>query len=305
MTNIVALFLLCFLSACIVDQEPEPTNSELLVTRGDIVVVSYNTDTLAVFDQSGSFKRILYQVPTAADNIAGIAWLETSNEILISIDGTPDRIEAISILTGDSRNFYNNVTYFTGTPLGLTQLKNSTDVIASEGATIERFNASGIRETFGAIWPANVHANATSIQGLANGNWLSCSSSAGLRISPDSTSALAAIATATGPVGATASYGCHELSNGTIVVSWNGAAADHVYTYSATLTGATAIVNNIQSTLSDPRGVAIGENDEIYVADATQNKIVEMDSSGNVIRQFGNGILNAPRHVLVVPAFSP
>jgi hypothetical protein len=113
------------------------------------------------------------------------------------------------------------------------------------------------------------------------------------------------MSTATGPAGATASYGCHELSNGTIIVSWNGAAADYIYTYSATLTGATAIVNNIQSTLSDPRGIAIGENDEIYVADATLNKIVELDSTGTIVRQFGNGIVNAPRHLLVVPAFSP
>lgn len=268
-------------------------------------MVSFNADSVVIFDSAGNLKRVLYQVPTAIDTIGGIAWNGATNEILLSIDGTPDRIEAVSVLTGISRSFYNNTTLFTGTPLGIAYLPISGDVIASEGATIERFTSSGIREVHGAIWPTNVHANASQIIPLANGNWLSCSSSAGVRITPDSITALGAIATATGPTGATISFGCAELSNGTIVVAWNGAAADHVYTYAPDLSGGTAIVNNNQSLLSDPRGVAIGENDEIYIADGTRNVIVQLDASGNVIREFGNSILNSPRHLLVIPSFTP
>ncbi len=210
----------------------------------------------------------------------------------------------MSVITGTSRNFYNNVTFYTGTSLALVQLKTSSDVIVSEGATIERFTTEGIRETW-AVWPATVHANSQQIAALASGNWLSCSSTAGLRISPDSTTALAAVVTQTGPVGATASYGCAELSDGTLVVSWNGAAVDYVYTYNSSLAGGTAIINNVQSTFSDPRGIAVGENDQIYIVDGTMNKVVELDMSGNVIRQFGTSILNAPRFILVVPALNP
>lgn len=299
------LISLLTLTSCLIDQDPKATNSSLLVARGDIAVVSVNTDSVIIFDSNGNLKRVLYQVPTAADTIAGIAWNSTTNEILITIDGTPDRIEAISILTGLSRSFYNNVAFFTGTPLSIAQLPVSGDIIASEGATIERFSTSGIRETYGAIWPTNVQANSQQISPLSTGNFIQCSSSAGVRITPDSTTSLAAVATVTGPVGATASYGCNELSDGTIVVSWAGAAADYIYTYSPTLTGPTAIINNMQSLLSDPRQIAVGENDEIYVADAARNLVVQLDASGNVIRQFGNSVLSSPRYLLVIPAITP
>lgn len=289
----------------VVDQEPKATYSELLVTRGDLAVVSYNSDSVVIFDEDGNLKRVLYQVPTSADNIGGMGWNPETNEILISIDGTPDRIEAISVSTGISRNFYNNTTYFTGTSLAVAQLPTSGDIIVSEGATIERFTTGGTRKAIGAIWPTSVHANSQQIVGLSTGNWLSCSSSAGLRISPDSTTSLTAVATATGPAGATATYGCNELSSGNIVVAWNGAAADYIYTYSASLTGATVLVDNNQSLLQNPYGVAINENDEIYVADATRNVVVKFDSSGTVIKEFGNSILNSPRSIMVIPSLTP
>jgi len=267
-------------------------------------VASFTSDSLVVFGADGTFKRVLYQLPnTVGDAIAGVAWLEETNEILISVDGTPDRVDALSVLTGSVRIFYTNTTYFTGTPLGITQLNTSGDVIVSEGATIERFSYNGIRETWTTIWPTNVHANAQQIVGLANGNFLSCSSTAGLRITPDSTTVLTAVATATSAIVATTtSYGCNELSDGTIVVAWNGT-SDAIQTYSSTLTGATTLISNA-AVFSDPRGIAIGESDEIYVTDATRNMVVELDSSGNVIREFGNSYLQSPRAIMVVPAFN-
>jgi hypothetical protein len=54
----------------------------------------------------------------------------------------------------------------------------------------------------------------------------------------------------------------------------------------------------------DPRGIAIGENDEIYVAEGTRNVIVELDTLGNVIREFGNAYLQSPRALIVIPAFN-
>lgn len=243
MKNVIkTISLFCSLlsvTACVMEQDPEATHSDLLVSRGDLVAVSYNNDALVVFNEAGNFKHVLYQLPAPSETIGALSWLEETNEILISIESTPDRIDALSVTTGAVRSFYSNVTYFTGTSFGITQLKNSRDVLVSEGATIERFSSTGVRETSPTGpangWPANVHANSQQLSGLQNGNWLSCSSTAGLRITPDSLTNLTATATATGPVGATASYGCAELSNGSIVVSWNGAAADYVYLYNSAL----------------------------------------------------------------------
>lgn len=282
------------------------TYSELEVTRGDLVVTSFTSDSLVVFDGKGKFKKILLQLSNpVGDAISAIHWLPETNEILMAIDGTPDRIEAYSVETGRIRNFYNNITYFTGTPLGITQLQNSRDILVSEGATIERFSISGTRETWGAFWPSSVHASAQQLVGLSNGSWLSCSSTAGLRIFPDSTASFTASATATGAIAATtASFGCGELSNGTIIVGWNGT-SDAIQSYSSTLTGVATVFPNNPSVLADPRGIAIGENNEIYVTDATRNVVVEIDhATGERIREFGNAYLQSPRSIIVIPDFN-
>ena len=125
-TRLLSLSLLFSLTACLVKEKPEPTHSELMVTQGDLVVTSFTSDSLVVFDQNGTFKKVLYQLPnTVGDSISTIAWLPETNEILMAIDGTPDRIDAFSVVTGVVRNFYINTTYLTGTILGIAQLKNS------------------------------------------------------------------------------------------------------------------------------------------------------------------------------------
>lgn len=301
--TLLNLLLLSSLSACLIKEDPKATHSELLVTKGNVVVSSVTSDSLVAFNEDGDFVKIIYQLPNTADAISSLAWLPDTNEILISINGTPDRIEALNVQTGAVRNFYNNTTYYTGTPAAIGVLKNSGDVISSEGATIERFSASGLREVWTTIWPTNVHANSQQIVGLANGNWLSCSSSAGMRISPDSTTNLAAVASVASAIaGTTATYGCAEMSDGSIVVAWNGT-TDSVQTYSSTLTGPTTIYSDTVA-LGNPRGLAVNDNDEIYVSDATRNVIIHLDSSGTVIREFGFGYLQAPGAILVIPDFN-
>lgn len=299
--SIYLLFVLFFFTSCLVKQDPKATHSELLVTRGDVVVASLTSDSLVVFDEDGNFEKILYQLPNpAGDAIAGLTWLAASNEILITINGTPDRIEALNVQTGKVRSFYTNTAYYTGTPAAIGVLRDSGDVISSEGTTIERFSSKGLREVHTTIWPTNVHTNVQQIVGLSNGRWLSCSSTAGLRISPDSTTSLAAVATATSAIPSTiASYGCGESSNGNIIVAWNGT-TDSIQSYSASLTGATTIYSDTIA-LGNPRGLALNENDEIYVSDGTRNVIIHLDSSGNVLREFGFGYLQGPGAILVIP----
>lgn len=269
------------------------------------MVASLTSDSLVVFGPDGTFKRVLYTLPNpVGDAIAGLAWNSSTNEVLVSIDGTPDRIEAVSVVTGQARNFYNNTTHFTGTPLAAGELRDSGDIVVSEGTTIERFSSNGQRETYTTIWPTNVIANAQDIVGLSSGQWLVCSSTAGMRLMNDSTTSLAAVATATSAIaGTTATYGCDELSNGTIVVAWNGT-TDTVQTYSATLTGATTVYSNT-GVIGDPRGLAVGENDEIYVSDGSRNVVVEIDAAtGTVIREFGAAYLNGARALIVIPQFN-
>lgn len=296
------LFLLCFLTSCLVKQDPEPTHSELMVTRGDLVVTSYTNDSLVSFKENGSFKKVLYQLPNAADNITTITWLPQTNEILMAIEGTPDRVDAYSVVTGTVRNFYINTTYLTGTIMGITQLKNSGDVLVSESTTIERFSNNGTRETWATIWPSNVHTANQQLVGLSTGNWLSCTTALGVRVYPDSTTAMAVVSSVTSAIAATTmASGCGELSDGRIVVGWNGT-SDALQVYSATLTGVATMFANNPSVLSDPRGIAIGENDEIYVADGTRNVVVEINPATNEkVREFGNQYLQSPRSILVIP----
>ena len=305
-SQLLSLTLLLNLSACLVKEEPEATHSDLMVTQGDLVVTSFTSDSLVVFNQNGVFKKILYQLPnTVGDSISSIAWLPETNEILMAIDGTPDRIDAFSVVTGNVRNFYINTTYLTGTILGITQLKNSADVIVSEGTTTERFSSNGTRETWTTIWPTNVQANGQQLVGLSTGNWMGCSSTAGVRISPDSTTNLAAVATVTSAIAATtAAYGCGELSDGRIVVAWNGT-SDALQVYNATLTNVATMFANNPAVLSDPRGLAIGDNDEIYVTDATRNMVIEIDpNTHEKVREFGNSYLQSPRSIIVIPTIN-
>jgi hypothetical protein len=306
LSTYLPLFLLCFLTSCLVKDDPKPTYSELMVARGDLVVTSFTNDSLVVFSSNGTFKKVLYQLPNAvSDSISTISWLPETNEILMAIEGTPDRVDAFSVVTGNVRNFYINTTYLTGTILGITQLKNSSDILVSEGTTVERFSSNGTRETWTTIWPSNVHANNQQLVGLSTGRWLSCSSTVGVRIYPDSTTAMAVVSSVTGAIAATtASFGCGELSDGRIVVAWNGT-NDALQVYSATLTGVQTMFANNPAVLADPRGLAIGENDEIYVTDGTRNVVVEIDPATNEkVREFGNQYLQSPRSILIIPDFN-
>ena len=292
--------LLLLVSSCLINETPKATSSSLLVEKGDVVALSYNTDSLVIFSPSGELKGVLYQLPNASDSIGAMAWLQETNEILLTVNGSPDRIEAVSVLTGTSRTFFLNTSAYNGTPLGITQLTDSGDIIASEGTTIERFSSNGIRQSIPSVWPSSVLTNSVQITTLSDGNWLSCSSSAGIKIFPDSTTTFSALYSATRPVASTNAYGCGELSDGQIVVSWAGS-TDHIYKYDATLGSASPIISNNTSVFTDPRGIAIGEDDQIYVAATARNRIVQLDQDGNVVQEFGGAVLNSPRHVIVIP----
>ncbi len=267
------------------------------------MVASLVTDSVYQFDSNGTFKRILYRLPLVAETIGALGWSDSTNELLVAIDGTPDRVVAISTIDGSAREVIKNAG-LTGTIRAVTQLKDSRDYIVSEGATIERFNEYGQRLTFGAVWPSSVHANAQTFVGLDDGNWLSCSSSLGVRIFADTTTAIPTVATLAAPAGTTGSYGCAASPSGTIAVSWFNGTTDYLSVYNSTLGSETHIVNNNQGILGDPRGVGIMRNGDIVVADYTKDYVLRVTSSGTQVGIIGQGIMDAPYAVLVVPEFS-
>jgi hypothetical protein len=299
------LLILYFCSSCLpLPEESDPTSSSLFVSPGDILVSSVTLDTVFVLDSEGIYKRILWRTTRTTEVINGLGWMHSTNEILIAVDGTPDRIVAVSVVDGRERVIIND-TNLNGTVRGVTQLYNSRDIISSKGTSLERFNEYSIRQTFAGVWPSSAIANSTSILALENGNWISTSLANGVRLFPDSVSAFTPVAQATAPANTAASYGVAQTSNGGFVVSWEGSTADYLSLYNSDLSFNRHIIDNNQGLLIAPRGVAVKPNGNFLVADQTRQYIVEVTPSGQVIKLIGQGFLNTPYALLIVPNFSP
>ncbi len=288
-----------------VPQESSPTTSSLYVATGDILVGSNTTDTVHQFDSNGNYIRPLWRTTLASETIGGIGWKSDTNEILITMDGTPDRVVAISVTNGAERVLINN-TNIAGTLRGATQLRDSEDILVSELTSIERTSSLGTRETFTGVWPSTVTTNIQNIVATSSGGFVTASSTTGLRAFADSTSAFAATATVAGPAGATASYGIAELPSGEFIASWEGAAADYLSIYSSGLVFDSHIINNNQSILQAPRGVAVKRNGKFLVADNTLDYVLEVTPAGSVVKTIGvGGLLEGAYSVFVVPEYSP
>ena len=303
--RVLTLIALFFLVSCLpVPEKSKATLSSNYVGIDDILVASQVTDSIYQFNSKGEFIRILYRLNLVTETIGALGWAHSTNEILVAIDGTPDRVIAISTVDGSARTVLSDASY-TGTNRSVTQLINSRDIISSEGTTVERFNEYGQRLTYTGVWPYSGHANSQNMIGLENGSWLSCSSSAGVQIFADQVTAFTATSTVTGPAGATAAYGCAVTPSGRVIVSWAGASEDYLSSYSSTLTGQTHLVNNNQGILADPRGVGVMRNGDIVVADYTKDYLLRVNSSGTQVGIIGLGIMDGPYSVLVIPEFTP
>jgi hypothetical protein len=278
--------------------------SSLFVSPGDIIVSSVNADSVSVLDSEGNFKRLLWNTTRVADAINALGWMHSTNEILITVDGTPDRVVAVSIFDGSARDLINSVE-FNGTARGVAQLYNSRSIIASEGATIERFNEYGIREFYNAVWPSSAVANIHSIRALEDGRWIAATNANGIRLYPDQVTAFTYSAEALPPVGTTISYGVDQTATGQFIASWEGGTTDYLSLYNSDLSFNRHIIGNDQTLLIAPRGVAVKKNGNFLVADQTRQYIVEVTPSGSVVKLIGQGVLNTPYALMVVPDFSP
>lgn len=293
------------LASC-VQPESNPTTSNLAINSGDILVSSNITRAVYQFDRNGTYKNIIWRSDLPSDTVGGLGWMHTTNEILVSVEGTPDRVEAVSLRDASKRVLYANA-QLTGTIRNVTQLFDSRSLLVSETNSLERFNEVGLREAYGTapvIWPSAVMGTTLQdVKALSDGGWVGASSTntIGVRKFPDSIAVFAASATALPPAGTTSAHGVAELANGQILVSWEGAATDYLSIYNADLTFDRHVFGNTQSVLIAPRGVAQAANGNYLVVDTTNDYVLEIDDEGVVNRIIGRGFLDTPINILVVP----
>jgi len=288
------------LSSCL-PQESTPTTSKLQVSTGDILVSSTTSDTIHQFDSEGNYIRALWRTYLSSETIGGIGWMHSTNEILISVNGTPDRVVAISVSDGSQRVAAVDAS-FGGTPAGVTQLKDSGEIIVTEGTTIERFSAVGQRKTYPA-WPASL-PNVQCIRALENGRWVTASTSTAVRLYEDSFSSTVPVATAVRPASTTGSYGVAVTRNGKFLTSWEGGGTDYLSLYNSDLTFDRHLIGNDQALLVNPRGVAETVDGNFLVADNTRDYVVEVTPTGAFVKFIGQGILDGAYAIMVVPGFT-
>jgi hypothetical protein len=91
------------------------------------------------------------------------------------------------------------------------------------------------------------------------------------------------------------------MKNGRIAVAWSGT-TDSVQIRSADLTTLVATYTDATK-LTVPSGLAVRPgNGNILVGDTTYNHLVEIEPDGTFVGVVGEGILNFPRSILVLPS---
>jgi hypothetical protein len=299
------LAMLSLLIACQPQEEKNLDQSEngqtammaSMIESGDIIVANLGTDTITILDNDGRLKLHLYQNPATMEIFAGMAWIEETKELLVAVDGK-DRIMSFSAQNGVPRNYIvdNNLE---GNLAGMTRMENG-DLLIIEDNTIERFSTDNKKRETHNDWPNEaIQNNPESIDSLINGGFVLCSS--GSKVVRTYNEDGEQTATVSSHIeGATRAYGCVELSNGNIAVSWNGT-QDAVVIYSADFSEVLATYSD-QTKLYNPKSIAELENGNIVVADSSLHHLVEIDPDGNFVQLLGiEAELSFPGHILVIP----
>lgn len=264
-------------------------------SSGDVLVSNSGSDAVVVFDANGNFKRIAYQVnTTAGESIYGMDYLEASGEVAVVVDGS-DRVVAISPEACTARMLIADAN-LNGNLRGITQLSTG-DLLVVETSNVERFSSTGTRITAGA-WPKALQTTGTEINAIPSGGFVQCSS--GADVVRTYTDAGVQVATrSSGIAGTTDAMGCRALNNGQIVAAWSGT-TDSVVFYSGDLVSAVATYSDI-SKLATPGGIGERANGNVLVVDRAFHHVVEISGAGAFVRTFGNGYLNVPENILVIP----
>lgn len=284
-----------------VEEDPVP-----LFASGDLIVANGSSDSVVVLDSDGNFKAVLANYINYIDTPTALAFNQSTGEVFIAVDGTPDRVVAVNDM-GEERVLVNdpNLTS-TGatTPLrGLMILPESKDllIVESQANTIERFQQSGGRVTAGG-WPKTLASQGagSGLNPTAAGGFVHCSTTGDIVGVYDKDGTLIGSTAASGIAATTDGVDCIELANGTIAVTWSGT-NDAVQIRSANLSSEVARYQNA-SFLTAPTGlVQLSGGGNILALESALNFIIELDTNLNFVRILGDEVLSNPQRIIVIP----
>lgn len=293
-------FSLLLFSGCNSSSDSPVTFTNYLIEPGDLVVTNSGNKTVVLLDENGTYKATLLDL-AQAETPTGIAFNSTSKELLITVDGTADRVIGISAYNGTRSDFINDIANLSGTLYGITQLTQG-DIVIAETSAIERYSSSGDRVTSGG-WPKTggvIMTTLSQFTALSDGSFLACASGTDQARIYSNTGTQVATSGVSGIAGTTDMFGCTVLADGTFAVAWNGT-TDTIQFRASNLTTVTASYTN-STLLANPRGIAQKANGNIVVVDQTANHIVEITTAGALVNTYGDAI-NTPISIFVVPDF--
>lgn len=297
---IMVLQFIFLLSSCLKKEEMVGSYSYQtnIVKPGDIIVSNGNSDSLILLDSKGNYKRTLYDVDNISETISGIAYKSDTKEIIFTVSGAALRVGAVSIVDGSYRNFIINVNLTA--PLRGIAVMTDGSILVTHAGVVQKFSSSGTRITSGG-WPKTLMGTPQQIGALPNGGFVKCSDTTDLVRTYDSTGTQTGTSSASGIAGTTDIFACMRLSDGRIANAWNGT-TDTITLWSANFSSRTNIFSDL-SVLGNPRGIAQRSNGNLLISDATNNYLIEIDLSGNLIETLGGSILNNPTSVFVMPNY--
>lgn len=286
------------LSSCNQDAVPTESESTSVVSAGDIVVTNIGADSVVVLNSDGSFKNVLLQLDASIDSPYGVGWSADSSEVLVAINGSPDRIIAVSALTGAQRQI--DTTGLNGNIRHIGTLSNG-DIVVVETNALERYTINGQRITNG--WPlSGQQTTMESLRITDSGNILMCSRGSDEVGIYDESGNVVEGEINSGIGGTTDCYGAAELGNGDVAVAWNGT-ADTIAIYSPDLSSTIATFSDTGK-IGNPRAIAASlDGTQFYVLDATYNNIHIFDNDGSYVSEVSPGVLSIPNDILVIPVF--
>lgn len=296
------LFILTFLiGGCesVTESPISTSNSDgAILKTGDIVVTSNVSDSAIVLDANGNFKRVLFNADNSLEQVTGITWNDDTNEVVLVINGSPDRVIGISAIDGREREIVRS-TDLNGNTYGITIMPN-TDYVIVESNNLERFTATGVRVNDGDFPKISIMSTIQQLNPLSSGDFVACATGAD-RVRTYNDSGVQQQETASGIAATTNAYGCGELPNGNIAATWDGT-NDSVVIYDSTL-GSELFRFTDTTKLNAPRGLGIKSNGNILVTDAGFDRIIELNSEAEFVRVFSSAFLNDPYQILEIPSF--
>lgn len=275
--KIFVLFVLAIAIGCqpkAVSEESESTS--VVVSSGDIIISNQGADTVLLFDSTGVFKSVLYEISTVnGEALTGISENTVTGEILIAVDGTPDRVMAIKKSDLSSRQFIKDATNFTGTIRGVAYLTSGETVVV-ETNNVEKFDSVGYRTTAGS-WPKALQTTGSGIDAMTGGGFVHCSTGSDVVRTYDASGTQVATVSS-GIASTTDALDCRSTPDGGIVASWSGT-TDTIRKYSANLSTVQWSYSS-PSVLSSPTGLAVRANGNVLALDSVLNHVVEISFNG-------------------------